>query len=121
MNKKDYSFLPKIQVSFQDHFCGCPDEVTSTVKYIVDKLLSMSIKPEIGTKILLWEEDIDNDNKKYNLCNIGEIVELSEDKIREYSEAGTTIEKLIKLDDKKVMVQIDKDAYFDVYDVEFHQ
>lgn len=117
MNKENYKSLPKIQVSFQDHFCGCPDEITSTVKYILENLSSMNVKPEIGTQILLWEEDED-DNKKYCLCNIGEIAELSEEKIKEYSNTEIPIGSLAQLNNKKIMVKIDRDAYFDIHDLE---
>lgn len=117
MNEKNYKLLPKIKTSFQDQFCGSVEEITSTVKYVLGSLSDIDVKAEIGTKILLWEEDLDNSNKKYYLCNIGQIIELPADKIKEYSENDIPVESLMKLDDKIVMVKINKDDYFDLYDI----
>lgn len=118
MNKENYKLLPKIEVSFQDQFSGGKNEITNTVKYVIDELSDMNIKPEIGTKVLLWEEDFDADNKKYYLCNIGEIVELPESKIKEYSNTEVSTEELARLNNKTVMIKIDRGAHFDLQDFE---
>lgn len=76
--------LPLVEVSFQDQFCGCEDEITKTPHYILDKLNKLGMRPKIGDKILLWEKDVDRDDHYYYLCNIGEVMELNENEIRKY-------------------------------------
>ena len=115
---ENYRSLPRVEVSFQDHFCGCEDEITITVKYILDKLVSLNIQPKIGDKILLLEKDEDQNNKCYYIGNVGEIIELDKDAIKNYSSAVISSDSLTKIDDKIIMIKIDKSSYFNIYDLE---
>ena len=115
----DRSFLkdlPKIETSFQDSFCGCKDEIFKTPKYILDRLKGQHIQPSIGQKILLWEKDGYADDQEYYLCNVGEIVELAENKIATFESDSYKIsrETLIELNNKPVFIKIDPEGYFDL-------
>lgn len=98
--------LPKIEVSFQDDFCGCETEQTTTPRYVLKELQKLGINPQIGDRLLLWEKDVDADMKEYFLCNIG--------KIMERSEKENVDNNYCQIDNKAVVIHIDKDKYFDL-------
>lgn len=111
--------LPIIEVSFQDHFCGCICEITTTPKSILGELRDRGIQPKIWDKILLWEKDVDDNNQDYYLCNIGEVMELNESEIRKYlplDSANPEIpwSEFYYTDNKPSIIKIDRDAYFDL-------
>lgn len=113
---KNINGLARVNVSFQDDFCGCNDEITTTVRSILNEFSKKGYNSKIGDKILLLEEDVDKDNKNYYIANIGEIVELNENIIKSYSDKEIPKDKLVKLNDKYVMIKIDRKGYFDIYD-----
>ena len=108
--------LPLVEVSFQDQFCGCEDEITKTPRYILDGLVKLGLQPKIGDKIVLWEKDADESDQYYYLCNIGEVMELDENEIRKYLPLGSEItwSDFCYLDNKAIIVKIDEKTYFDL-------
>ena len=108
--------LPLVEVSFQDQFCGCEDEITKTPQYILEKLIKLGMRPKIGDKMLLWEKDVDGKNQYYYLCNIGEVMDLDDSEIRKYLPLDSEIPwtDLLYLQSKPIIVKVDKEAYFDL-------
>lgn len=104
--------LPKVEVSFQDDFNGTERELTKTPAIILSKLTS--IVPTIGAKILLWEKDKSLNNKDYYLCNIAEIIKAAPDIVKIYSSKGKDKKQLVELDGVPVIIEIDRNNYFDV-------
>ena len=115
-NIENLKALPLIEVSFQDQFCGCEDEIIDTPQYILNKLTGRGMQPKIGDQILLCEKDIDENNQYYYLCNIGAVMELEKSEIKKYLPLTSKIRwsKFVYLDNKPVIIKIDKEAYFDL-------
>lgn len=111
---KQLKSLPKIEVSFQDDFSGAEREVILTPQYILRKLNEMNLKAKIGDKILLWEKDVNEKDEEYYMCNIGQIIEAKKDVMEKYSNSDTLYKKLTRIDDKPVIVQINRNGYFDL-------
>lgn len=106
--------LPRIEVSFQDDFCGCEREITKTPQYILNQLSLMNINPKIGDDVLLFEKDVDKDNHEYYLCNLGKISSIDSIAINDYSQREIKKEEMVYLGKDAVIVKIDKNAYFDL-------
>lgn len=106
--------LPLVEVSFQDQFCGCEDEIIKTPHLIFHQLLELGIHPKIGGKILLWEKDVDENNQYYYLCNIGEVITLTQTEVKKYLTLDLEDLKshFFYLDNKPIMIKIDQEAYF---------
>ncbi|HCA67597.1 MAG: hypothetical protein A2249_01915 [Candidatus Jacksonbacteria bacterium RIFOXYA2_FULL_44_7] len=116
-NNNEYlKSLPMVEVSFQDQFCGCEDEIIKTPWYILSKLNELGKQPKIGDKILLYEKDVDENNQYYYLCNTGEVIELNESEIKKYLplESEISWSDFCYIDNQPIMVKIDKDAYLDL-------
>jgi hypothetical protein len=106
--------LPKVEVSFQDDFCGCETEIKRTPRYLLRKLNEVGIVPKIGDEILLFEKDENGDGNEYYLCNIGKIVEATYEAMKNYQELNIPVTELATLDDKAILLHFDRDGYFDL-------
>lgn len=119
MERSKIDNLPKVRVSFQDQFCGCGDEVTTTVQYVFNELLKKSIKPHIGLKILLWENDSYDEIENY-ICQIGEIARLGIiNKHRFYAHKFPS-NYFVRLGNRPVMIKIKRDDYFFLSDLKIN-
>jgi hypothetical protein len=98
--------LPKVEVSFQDDFSGSMREYTLTPKYILNEMRKAALEPKIGDEILLWEKDMDGEDKEYYLCNIGKIVEAKE--------SSVSPEDAAQIGNESILIEIDRDGYFDL-------
>jgi len=105
-----YRNLPRVEVSFQDDFAGSVRELYGTPDYIVRTLLNQGVHPKIGSRVLLYEKDVDADNKEYYICSIGNIVEATADALREYESYGHTVRHrdLTYLQNTPILVKIDR-------------
>ncbi len=104
INKK----LAKVEVSFQDDFSGAQREYTLTPKYILNKLKEKGLVPKIGEEILLYEKDIDEENKEIYLCNLGKVKRLKEHSIP----ISVLPENTVQIDGEPVFVEIDQEKFF---------
>jgi hypothetical protein len=106
--------LPKIEVSFQDDFSGDERELVLTPKYILHKLEEAGFKAKTGDEILLWEKDHDNRSEEYYMCNIGKIVKADKYILQNFPNSILLYKKLVRLDNKPVIVNIDTKEYFNL-------
>lgn len=115
MKTLNYKNLPRVEVSFQDDFCGYEREINLTPKYILRELEKNNNKPKIGDNVLLWE--FEDDENGY-LCNVGQILELTEDMKNVY-----TVNPDIKQEESALLygvpffVKINPDNFFHLKDI----
>ena len=103
--------LPRVEVSFQDDFAGDIREVTLTPRYILHKLDKSGFKSTVGSRILLWEKDRDQNNKEYYLCNVGEITPIPKAVIDDYKiVSGSTF----IISNEPVMIKSEKETNFEL-------
>lgn len=99
--------LPKVEVSFQDDFSGATREYTLTPNYILRELQKLGLEAKMGNEILLWEKDMNKEDKEYYLCNVGKVVK---------AQVSETIpeEERPRLNGTPIQIEIDRNGYFDL-------
>jgi hypothetical protein len=106
MDINKISSMPQVEVSFQDQFSGSSDEITYTVRYIFERLVSQSFRPKIGMEILLYERNKKPSGLEYYICSIGKIIELDITTANKFAVNNLHVDTVSKIENTPVRVAI---------------